>query len=1395
MQIREPDPLTADDAGPWADRVERLLAASAPPEALLEALAEAMRERRSAAVGESIRRLESALLAAFREAAVSPPTLETFESILERERTSLREALSVVDVSAAAQSEMLLHYRSDLDVWERLSEELTGEARQDPLAAVDVRLGGAARVLEEAVAAGEPGASGPLERCRRLHRAVWERQAARETRPPEPDADVASLWRRRFRSSRLESEISPDDDWRPRLDETRRRLADAASAAVSGLGDAERSEVLRALVVEARGEANELFASLLDHSLERGVRRLELAVEDFERVAQTADDAPRPADALAAERWRDSRRIARQLARRARNELQELDLARRLEDRFGARTVRAIETASVVFILLITALIGVEWAFEKAGLLTPAALAFFAWADLFLCAGFLAEFVLKFSFVRGRARYFLRHFVVDVLPAVPVGFLTHYAVAVEHTAAQNLPALLRFLRFLRLPILARYLRAARPFLRFGRLVVFGLRLTDEMVRRHAGLLNRNILLFSAERPDADEHRHQHLVRSMKELWSRGAGEVFARLSRVERVRLASLELLLAEESIGRAGDQRPAPFSTEDRHIPVETVIEQLLEMTPERLVERMGRPFAESVQRYAAMLDLPLLRRLPVARELVAHRRQPAPEVAALAANQLGYVLQTLLDGVYFVVDLQATMTAPMFLDRLGTTLVVATKRPAVRLLLFGAIVMVLSVLVWPIPLLGPVVQWIDEKLVRPIVLLGLLCLLPLAAGLWLRRLANQAAEYSERVVEAQFAAQTKRVKRDHREQDEQFLHSRVIQPELALRAADDLQLCDGRRATTAGDLRIPAGTFREEERLFLRSIDLLYQDYLDGSLFHRSDTKTTTQLLGNLALVNLRQSSLAHWLADNKRLAAIDLSRSGSIFGGPYLWFNYITRGITQSTARLLVDYNRHAVPMARLACSSRHVRERFRDWLAGRLEVAPAEIELPAPVGRYGDDDVRPAPNRRAQADDRFETVDFMAIDFLTEDAARDGEIRAKYGRQLAALLARDRQENVRRAFGSLPLHRIPKALRTINPYVLYETHLSGGRILLLPLLGIWWIGRLLVRCLLWVRQVVLDLLEAKLRRQVEERSDSYAVARRKIHRMRKPMFMQSLWLRARFDVEYAGLTLPGLEANERALSELEGDLGFIGATRRERLAADRLFKDHRVRLGWAARWLARAGFDYRSLPSFLAAEFPYLADRSAEVLRALVTAFMLDHDDVFTLAGSIEGVGIAVDWTRDPARAAGALPGELPPSVSPSSPRWYRRRKLPRGRRERVRRVLDPGVFRFQDEEHRQRAEAILLKNWPAVRGWVDVLLTQGGGDAEATLRGRLAEVIRRTDLWSDQIIALRTIQSLTMLDVYHYCEMVWKLGGFAGIEGRDFTTRLPARAQGLPAPSGESPAAG
>ncbi len=215
---------------------------------------------------------------------------------------------------------------------------------------------------------------------------------------------------------------------------------------------------------------------------------------------------------------------------------------------------------------------------------------------------------------------------------------------------------------------------------------------------------------------------------------------------------------------------------------------------------------------------------------------------------------------------------------------------------------------------------------------------------GAWFRKIANQSADFCERVVEAQFATHTKNLKSRRRDQDAQFLAERVIDPELLLRASDDRPIEPVERHGDDDGERRGRDLFENRELAFLRNVRLLYQDYLDGSPLHRSDTKASVQLLGNLALGNLRRSHLGHLLRESRTIDRLDLSRSGGLFGGAYLWFNYITRLLVQETALLILDYNRHAVPLDRLACSPDSVRRAFQAWLAGRLKIDPDEVWLP-------------------------------------------------------------------------------------------------------------------------------------------------------------------------------------------------------------------------------------------------------------------------------------------------------------------------------------------------------------------------------------------------------------------------------------------------------------------
>jgi hypothetical protein len=297
-----------------------------------------------------------------------------------------------------------------------------------------------------------------------------------------------------------------------------------------------------------------------------------------------------------------------------------------------------------------------------------------------------------------------------------------------------------------------------------------------------------------------------------------------------------------------------------------------------------------------------------------------------------------------------------------------------------------------------------------------------------------------------------------------------------------------------------------------------------------------------------------------------------------------------------------------------------------------------------------------------------------------------------------------------------------------------------------------------------------------------ADSYAAARRKIHRMRKPVFMGSLWLRARLDVEYLGLQLPTATPTLAFDSTLDADLDFIGASRRDRIAAERIRRDHQRRLAWTARWLRRFGWTADGLPAFLALEAPHLTNRSGEALRAVIAACVLDHADVATLGQSIEAMTILAAYAASPTSDLKRLPPGLPDPVLKPRRLW---RPVPR-RGPRWRRLFDLAEFSAYDAPARRRIVKLLRRHRRVTRGWFRVVMGLGAGDPWGEVRARLQDVILKTDLWSDQILILRAVQTLTMLDVHHNCELVWSLGGYTDPEPGE--PPGASRDDGSPAPS-------
>jgi hypothetical protein len=1428
--------LKAKAAG-WCDRVEQWNADGDWEEiarwiALLDAIGEGLRLRRQldglAACPDAggVRRKLMLSIVALQVRAIEQSSRAAPETPAHREALArlkdwfaeahgaLHCALDAQHAAPVEQAMIVEGLRTDLEWFGSFLAHLERD-KPAPLAALlDVeleRLGSSLGTREKRYS--DPRDAALRRECERMQATVLGRRLECELLRPVNGSGPEALWMQRFHLSRLQAQFSavngvndPEPagatpgkdagDWLGPVVRRRTEIAAAVDNLIAGMPPPNRALPCSRIVQAAFDEVGETIAFLEDMSLRRAVTRLELVQDDLERIASSVRHADaanqRSTDSREAGHVRSIRRDARRverLLRRVHGEWQEKLLARRMESLFGKGFVALLENTVLILIVALFALIGAEAILRE---LSPTGLSVgehlvFAWADLAICSVFLCEFVLKLSLAPNRVSYFMRHLLIDFVASLPFGFVAHQIDLDQMESlvgtGSHRAVLPRLAQFGRLARIMRIVRVGLPIFRLARLGLILLRLSDRLVRRMASVLNRNIVLFEPLQAPKPESSDRHRLRSLRSELEHARGTIAAQLDADGQRQLAERILgdLDCRIEVIPAQDVTEAAEEFEGREIPIEAVVERLIQMTPERLLDRMGPAFVTAADRYLRILDLPLVRRLPVIRRLVAYREKSPAEAVALAANYLGHLIQRGLDVIYFFADLQGTLSPPVFLDRLGATIVNATRTPARRLLWLGSAFLLLFMIVRAVVFLKPfrgIVDKMQALMGWPVIILGTVCLAFWLLGAWFRRIANQSADFCERIVEAQFAAHTKSLKSCRRDQDAQFLAERVIDPEFLLRSSDDQPAVVD--LTRPRDLRSPRAQnpFENRELAFLRNVRLLYQDYLDGSPLHRSDTKASVQLLGNLAVSNLRRSHLDHLLHESRSLDRLDLSRSGGLLGGAYLWFNYITRMLVQETAILILDYNRHAVPLDRLACSPESVRRPFRDWLANRLGIQPEQVRLPEPLssaerdqdGRPGSRGVtdrcapaaaRPDRSTRAEAAAFLETVEFTAVDFLADDPEREEQIRARFGAQVAELVRIDRQQNVRRAFRSFPLHELPLAARTINPFMLYETHLAGGRIVFLPLIVLAGLGRALWIGIRSIYRVVHEILHPQVDRQLLVPPDTYWAALRKIHRMRKPVFMGSLWLRARFDVEYLGIALPTAPPGIASQSLMEHDLDYIGATRRDRIIAEQVRRQHQRRLEWVKRWLVQFGWTFDELPSYLVKEVPFLANRGGEALRALVAACVLDHDDIATLALSIEGLKSVLAHAVDPTQDRGKLPGGIPDPVVNLRTLWHPVHKCKRP----INDLFELPCFPAYNAVERRNAVRCLHAHRRVVRGWIKVVLGQGAADPWATVKARMRDVMLRTDLWSDQILVLRAVQTLTMLDLQHNSELVWNLGGY------------------------------
>lgn len=981
-------------------------------------------------------------------------------------------------------------------------------------------------------------------------------------------------------------------------------------------------------------------------------QRLEL----FEQIARAWGPAPRE-DAPGAKRLaRSLRRQVRPLA----SQYAEAGSAEAIDARFGPGTAAALGNLALVAIAAFIVVVALEWWVGH----DRAALAVIVAAEVAIAGILLTEFALRWVHAPRKGVFFANNWLTRLLPALPFGVITlfHDGGVTPYTT------LLRLLR----PVLAVY-----------RMYVFGSSLLDNLVRRHAHLLDRDISLL--------------------------------------------------EEPGGRR-DER-------DTSLPAHTLIERLANADRESVQRSLGRDFAASLERVRDLARLPPVRWLldRDTRKALATSDDDLA-VAELIFHSLGARLQRWHRGLLGVSDFALVLSKHQALIWLGKLLEKATRCAYGRLRMLTFVFFGITAVSFVLPFEGlrafAVGLWSQSGI--GLVTGGLVSVFGgvLVFGLWLQRRARSEQQRFLQLAQAQEASlpRLKRVE-GFAAADRQSFDARVAWPEATLHSWPE--------PVRSGTGVIPGGRRADDcEAHAFELMDLLYEDvYLANPPLSIGGDRTSRQVLGNNAmrdLIVLLGEDIAHL----ERELGLNSDADGGPSGG--FWFRVMSQSLALEAARLVHTFNTEALSLAeRARLSPDDPRaERFARWLAGE----PLEAE-------------------QARG---YHATHFHLLHVYHADPSWEAEVARCVGADVLQAWHTARRDAIRRLFGS---PRPPKVLQTFNPYHVYQDRLAGGRWILLPMwvvLGLLRVALSIGRWLLGALAEMLGLIAPRERMDVEAH---FSAAQRKLHFKRKPVFLLLTRWRSRFDPEFHSVALPGAAEccvrNEGALSQ---DLAYVGVSRAE---ARRFSGD-----------AARHASVHTEVTAFFASPAAGAAARAVgaarfadpEFRRAFTLAWGLDYCGLRRFGQACVQVRALV---REAIGARGRRPGHSRVSEAVTGVAVGIERAVASAVGSNHHLALFEGWWQSQGmalagvapETPEATDAARALRRWwrTNTRGLAHVVAiaaTVDGYDVEAHVAGLAQHISATTARWTEDLVALRALQTISLLDLQAEERLIQELGEFA-----------------------------
>ena len=1207
----------------------------------------------------------------------------------------------------------------------------------------------------------------------------------------QPLQVMSKIWRCLLWGGELEvtihvSPIAESDSLVQRCVNARKNLRLVIESSVSDIDDQSFIECFTELSWDLLYYASDLMSEMDHTSLKCSIFRLSCVTRDLDwylswgKVNQSLKSSEQNFVS-------SIKRLQKQL-HRVQVELQEKQLQERLESIFGQKFITRFEQLLFVLIFVVLALLFYEFIWvdhDDKGTRKVLAL-----IDTGICAVFLTEFLLKLSLVKQKWFYFKRRWFIDLLPSIPFVYFTDY-LYIEYMMAGRSAKLVRLSRF------ARYIRIIRPFIRVIRLISFTLRGMDRLIRRYSQWLNHNLVFFEPSqsiyhRPEQSYFDQANVVYARSLALSR---QLTAQLTTNELAPMLPFYLKSLKEHL--SGEHAPLSQQQLDgemnaqrlKEVPVEHAIHTLINLQGAELEAHLGYNFPKRLYTVVGLFDLPIVNRLPLLKIILLKRRHStASEFAAWWIRGFGKFLETLLSLGYWFADLYGVVTGPKLIDRVGSTLVRSFERPAKRLMIFGGLLITLKLMVTGlgVNILSNLVNALQRFVGLPMIIIGTICLVPLLLGKWMKRIADQAEELYRLTSEAQFINLLKDLKERNAEEDLTQIYNRVVYAEEQLWGLVEAETKEKRCKTfvqvSAQDLKKPLLVDHETEESkqvshsqplntdsqndeFLelceamsspnhdlywldKRLDLLYRDYLDGAILHHSDIKTTEQLLGNLSLRNLFDYKLSMTNQEKSAIERLDLGTHRSLIG-PFMWFSLITQSVSQAAAQLVIDYNRYVIPKNQIDLASPGKLSLFEAWIQHKRGQGLSYPEL--------------EKRKRELQRSPFNTTDITVLQILASPTNHEEEIKSRFGEEVLAILNNDQKRLIRGVFSSYPLHQLPKPMRTLNPYLLYNEFIQGGKVFILPFRLIGLVFKTIALALSWTKEKIDEIrFPEKIRTEIIPQKD-FVVAQRKIDRMRKPIFMKLLQLRAQIDFAYLGLHVEGLKPLN-AVDEIPyalQDLELINAIEVERLPIIEQIESTQSSLREFYEYLVICGYTGQELKSKLARDYQVLSMRSPEVLRALVTAYLSDFKDIQSYLQTKIKLG---ELFNDSLNGLPNQPFKLHRRVLLSAGRATKR-IVHRGQdREMIGFKMFWDKLGFSNED--EVSFKICWERYLQEARDLQDLLVHFAGTGLPSEHDIFDEIIRNTSMWSDELVTLRSVQTFSLMDIENYRRYIWSVGSYA-----------------------------